>query len=147
VTEDLVVGTGATAVNGDTVSVFYTGSFLSGQVFDTNVGGNALVFRLGARAVIAGFEQGIVGMKVGGKRRLTIPPSLAYGSQGQGPIPPNTTLRFDVDLASIAASDLPSAPGRRPSPPPHFPPRRGARLGPTTPRATRPRWTARRCET
>lgn len=102
VTEDLVVGTGATAVNGDTVSVFYTGSFLNGQVFDTNVGKNALVFRLGARAVIAGFEQGIVGMKVGGKRRLTIPPSLAYGSQGSGPIPPNTTLRFDVDLASIA---------------------------------------------
>jgi FKBP-type peptidyl-prolyl cis-trans isomerase len=102
VTEDLVVGTGATAVNGDTVSVFYTGSFLNGQAFDSNVGGTALTFRLGAGAVIPGFEQGIVGMKVGGKRRMTIPPSLAYGSQGQGPIPPNTTLRFDVDLASIA---------------------------------------------
>jgi FKBP-type peptidyl-prolyl cis-trans isomerase len=101
-TEDLVVGTGATAVNGDTVSVFYTGSFLNGQVFDSNVGGNVLTFRLGAGQVIPGFEQGIVGMKVGGKRRMTIPPSLAYGSQGQGPIPPNTTLRFDVDLASIA---------------------------------------------
>ena len=77
-----MVGTGATAVNGDTVSVFYTGSFLNGQVFDSNVGGTALTFRLGAGAVIPGFEQGIVGMKVGGKRRLTIPPSLAYGSQG-----------------------------------------------------------------
>lgn len=102
VTEDLVVGTGATAANGDTVSVFYTGSFLNGQVFDSNVGGTALTFRLGAGSVIPGFEQGIVGMKVGGKRRLTIPPSLAYGSRGSGPIPPNTTLRFDVDLAAIA---------------------------------------------
>ncbi len=103
VTEDLVVGTGATAVNGDTVSVFYTGSFLNGQVFDSNVGAaSPFPFRLGAGQVIPGFEQGIVGMKVGGKRRITIPSALAYGSQGSPPkIPPNTPLRFDVDLVSI----------------------------------------------
>jgi FKBP-type peptidyl-prolyl cis-trans isomerase len=102
VLEDLVVGTGATAVNGDSVSVYYVGSFLNGQVFDSNVGGSALVFTLGAGQVIPGFEQGIVGMKVGGRRRMTIPASLAYGSQGRGPIPPNTPLRFDVELAAIA---------------------------------------------
>jgi FKBP-type peptidyl-prolyl cis-trans isomerase len=102
VTEDLVVGTGSTALLGDTVSVIYTGSFLDGRVFDSNVGGNPLIFRLGAGQVIPGFEQGVVGMRVGGTRRLTIPPSLAYGSSGNGPIPPNTTLRFEVGLISIA---------------------------------------------
>ncbi len=102
-TQDLVVGTGATAVNGDTVSVFYTGSLTNGQVFDSNVGRPVLVFTLGARQVIPGFEQGIVGMKVGGKRRMTIPASLAYGSQGSPPqIPPNAALQFDVDLVAIA---------------------------------------------
>jgi FKBP-type peptidyl-prolyl cis-trans isomerase len=102
-TQDLVVGTGATAVNGDTVSVFYTGSLLNGQVFDTNVGGTALTFPLGQGRLIAGFEQGILGMRVGGKRRMTIPASLAYGSQGRPPqIPPNAALQFDVDLVAIA---------------------------------------------
>jgi FKBP-type peptidyl-prolyl cis-trans isomerase len=100
--EDLAPGTGATAAVGDLVSVFYTGAFLDGRVFDTNVGGTAFSFQIGARQVIAGFEQGIVGMRVGGRRRITIPPSLAYGSTGSGPIPPNTPIRFDVDLVAVA---------------------------------------------
>jgi FKBP-type peptidyl-prolyl cis-trans isomerase FkpA len=100
--EDLVVGTGATAASGDTVTVDYTGTLLNGTVFDTSVGKTPLTFRLGANAVIPGFDQGVTGMKVGGKRRLTIPPSLAYGASGNGPIPPNSTIRFEVDLLSIA---------------------------------------------
>ena len=100
--EDLVVGTGATAASGDTVTVNYTGTLLNGTVFDTSVGKTPLTFRLGANAVIPGFDQGVTGMKVGGKRRLTIPPSLAYGASGNGPIPPNSTIKFDVDLLSIA---------------------------------------------
>jgi FKBP-type peptidyl-prolyl cis-trans isomerase FkpA len=99
--EDLVVGTGATAAVGDVVTVNYTGMFTNGQVFDTSYGKTPLQFRVGAGQLIQGFEQGVVGMKVGGKRRLTIPPSLAYGSAGSGPIPPNTTVVFDVELVSI----------------------------------------------
>ena len=95
--EDLTVGTGATAVAGDTLNVNYVGTFLNGNVFDSG----AFSFRLGAGAVIAGWDQGLVGMKVGGRRRLIIPPALAYGSAGSGRIPPNTTLRFEVELVSI----------------------------------------------
>jgi FKBP-type peptidyl-prolyl cis-trans isomerase len=103
VTEDISVGTGALAVNGDTVTVHYIGMFLDGRQFDNSYTSNRpLTFQLGAHAVIAGFEQGIVGMRVGGKRRLTIPSSLAYGTQGRGPIPPNTPLRFEVELLGIA---------------------------------------------
>jgi FKBP-type peptidyl-prolyl cis-trans isomerase len=102
VTEDLVVGTGATAALGNTVTVNYTGMFTNGTVFDSSIGRAPIQFPLGAGAVIPGFEQGIVGMKVGGKRRITIPPSLAYGSAGRPPtIPGNSTLVFDVDLVSI----------------------------------------------
>jgi FKBP-type peptidyl-prolyl cis-trans isomerase len=103
VIEDLVVGTGATAAAGDTVSVHYLGTFTNGTKFDSSYdrGTPLPPFRLGAGAVIPGFEQGIVGMRVGGKRRLTIPPSLAYGSQGSGPIPPNTTLVFEVELLAV----------------------------------------------
>jgi peptidylprolyl isomerase len=97
------VGTGATAVSGDTVTVHYIGTFTNGTKFDSSYDINRpLTFRLGSGQVIAGFDQGVTGMRVGGKRRLTIPPSLAYGSQGQGAIPPNTTLVFEVDLLSIA---------------------------------------------
>jgi FKBP-type peptidyl-prolyl cis-trans isomerase len=99
-TEDLTVGTGATAAVGDTVTVNYVGMFLDGRVFDP--GAQALTFRIGAGAYIPGFEQGVVGMRVGGKRRVTIPSDLAYGPQGNGPIPPNTPVRFDIDLRSIA---------------------------------------------
>jgi len=103
VIEDLVVGTGATAANGDTVTVHYLGTFTNGTKFDSSYDQNRpFPFRLGAGQVIPGFEQGIVGMRVGGKRRLTIPPSLAYGSAGQGQIPPNATLVFEVELLAIA---------------------------------------------
>ena len=102
VTEDLSVGIGAAAANGDTVTVNYTGMFLDGRVFDTSVGKTPYTFRIGAGQVIAGFEQGVVGMRVGGRRRVTIPPDLAYGSTGQGPIPPNTPIRFEIELLSIA---------------------------------------------
>jgi FKBP-type peptidyl-prolyl cis-trans isomerase len=95
--EDLTVGTGATAATGDTLNVNYIGTLLNGQVFDSG----SYQFRLGAGTVIPGWDQGLVGMKVGGRRRLTIPPALAYGASGNGPIPPNSTIRFQVDLVSI----------------------------------------------
>jgi len=103
VVEDLVVGTGATAAVGDTVTVNYVGTLTNGTKFDSSYdAGKPFSFRIGAGTVIAGWEQGVPGMKVGGKRRLTIPPSLAYGSTARGPIPANSTLLFDVDLVSIA---------------------------------------------
>lgn len=101
--EDLVLGTGATAASGDTVTVHYVGTLLNGTQFDSSyAAGRPFSFRIGAGQVIAGWEQGVPGMKVGGKRRLTIPPSLAYGNQAVGPIPANSTLRFEIDLLSIA---------------------------------------------
>ena len=99
---DLTIGTGAVAASGDTLTVNYTGSLTNGTVFDTSVGRAPFSFRLGAGQVIQGWDQGLIGMRVGGKRRLTIPPNLAYGSQGQGSIPGNATIKFDVDLLSIA---------------------------------------------
>ena len=102
VIEDLVVGTGATAAVGDTVNVHYIGTLTNGTKFDSSYDrGQTFAFRIGAGQVIAGWDQGIPGMKVGGKRRLTIPPSLAYGNQAVGSIPPNSTLVFDVELVSI----------------------------------------------
>ena len=98
--EDLTVGTGATAAVGDTVSVGYVGTFLDGRVFDPGPG--PIVFQIGAGRVIPGFEQGIIGMRVGGKRRITVPSALAYGSSGNSTIPPNTPLRFEVTLVAIA---------------------------------------------
>ena len=101
--EDLVVGTGATAAAGDTVTVHYVGTLLNGTKFDSSYdAGRPFTFKIGAGQVIPGWDQGVPGMKVGGKRRLTIPPSLGYGNQAVGPIPPNSTLRFDIDLLSIA---------------------------------------------
>ena len=106
VTEDLVVGSGATAVVGDTVTVHYIGTLTNGVKFDSSYdrGQPLTPFRLGAGQVIPGFEQGILGMRIGGKRRITIPPSLGYGNQsppGSG-IPANSTLIFEVDLIAIA---------------------------------------------
>jgi len=100
VIEDLVVGSGAQAQNGDTVSVNYTGWLEDGTKFDSSYDRNqSFEFKLGTRAVIAGWDQGIAGMQVGGKRKLTIPPELAYGNQGiPGVIPPNATLVFEVEL-------------------------------------------------
>jgi FKBP-type peptidyl-prolyl cis-trans isomerase len=103
VIEDLVVGTGATAAVGDTVTVHYVGTLTNGAKFDSSYDrGQPYPFQIGAGRVIAGWEQGVPGMKIGGKRRLTIPPSLAYGNQAVGAIPPNSTLVFDIDLLSIA---------------------------------------------
>jgi len=98
VKEDVTVGTGATAVNGDRVTVSYVGSFTDGRTFDQGT----FSFTLGTGAVIPGFDQGVNGMRVGGRRRITVPPSLGYGSQGSPPtIPGNATLRFDITLISI----------------------------------------------
>ena len=99
--QDLVVGTGAEAVNSKTIGMTYTGWLKNGTQFDSNVGGAAFPFVLGTGNVIDGWHQGILGMKVGGKRRLVIGSSLGYGSAGNGPIPPNATLVFDVELKSV----------------------------------------------
>ena len=102
VVQDLVVGTGATAVAGDTVTVNYIGTFTNGTKFDSSYDRNQpFTFRLGAAQVIPGFDQGVTGMRVGGKRRLTIPPELGYGARAAGKIPPNSTLVFDVELLDV----------------------------------------------
>ena len=104
VADDEVVGDGAEATSGSTVSVHYVGvSWSTGQQFDASWDrGDTFKFKLGAGQVISGWEQGIPGMKVGGRRKLTIPPALAYGSQGAGGvIGPNETLVFMVDLISV----------------------------------------------
>ncbi len=99
---DSVVGTGAEAVNGKTVSVHYTGKLDNGTVFDSSVSrGVPFEFPLGAGMVIEGWELGISGMKVGGKRTLTIPPELGYGNRDMGTIPPNSTLTFEVELLGV----------------------------------------------
>ena len=100
--EDLVVGTGREAVPGTAITVHYTGWLTDGAKFDSSLDrGVPFQFPLGAGHVIQGWDQGVVGMKVGGKRRLTIPPQLAYGENGQGPIPPNATLIFEVELLNV----------------------------------------------
>jgi len=98
---DLVVGTGAEAQDGDTVTVDYTGWLASdGTIFDSSVSrGQPATFPL--TAVIQGWQEGVPGMKVGGKRRLVIPSELAYGPNGAGSIPPNADLVFEVDLLDI----------------------------------------------
>ncbi len=102
---DLVVGTGATADTGSVATVTYSGWLYDtskvdgkGTFFD---GGSGFTFTLGAGSVIAGWDQGVVGMRVGGQRRLIIPPDLAYGSSGRAPIPPNATLVFDITLTAV----------------------------------------------
>ncbi len=99
--KDVTVGTGPVAKNGDTVSVQYTGKLLNGTTFDSSVGKDPLEFKLGTGGVIKGWDEGVLGMKVGGKRELTIPGSLAYGSKGTHGIPPNATLKFDVELFTV----------------------------------------------
>ncbi len=101
--EDLVVGSGAEAMPGDTVTVEYTGWLLNGPKFDSSVDrGETFSFALGSHGVIQGWDEGVAGMKVGGKRRLVIPPSLGYGASGRPPaIPPNSTLVFDVELLGV----------------------------------------------
>ncbi len=99
--QDTPTGTGATASKGDTLTVNYTGYFTNGTSFDSSVGKVPLKFKLGAGQVIAGWEEGLAGMKVGGTRKLVIPPALGYGSSGSGSIPGNTILVFTVQLLSI----------------------------------------------
>ncbi len=101
--EDEVVGTGAEAVAGKKITVNYTGTLTDGTKFDSslNPGRTPFSFTLGAGEVIQGWDQGFAGMKVGGKRKLTIPASLGYGSQDMGTIPPNSTLIFDVELLKV----------------------------------------------
>lgn len=109
-TTDLVAGTGAVATAGQRLTVNYTGWLYSntatenkGRPFDTSVGRGAFAFNLGAGQVIRGWDQGIPGMRVGGRRRLVIPPELAYGASGSGSaIPPNATLLFEVELLSVS---------------------------------------------
>ena len=101
--EILKEGTGAAAKNGDTVVVHYTGTLIDGKKFDSSLDrGEPYSFPLGAGEVIAGWEQGILGMKVGEKRKLFIPSDLAYGERGAGGIiPPNAPLIFEVELLEI----------------------------------------------
>ena len=100
---DIVVGQGAEATAGKKVAVHYTGRLTDGTKFDSSLDrGAPLTFVLGAGRVIEGWEKGIAGMKVGGKRKLVIPPAMAYGSRGFPPlIPPDSTLVFDVELLDV----------------------------------------------
>jgi len=102
--EDMKVGSGKEAVSGQTVTVHYTGWLTDGKKFDSSLDRNSpFKFRLGAHQVITGWDKGVAGMKVGGKRKLTIPPDMAYGQSGAGRvIPPNSTLVFEVELLDVS---------------------------------------------
>lgn len=100
--EDIKVGDGDTAEVGRQLTVQYKGTLTNGVQFDSSYDRNSpFQFRLGEGNVIKGWDQGMVGMKVGGKRKLTIPPDLGYGSQAVGSIPPNSTLVFEVELLNV----------------------------------------------
>ena len=105
--QDEKVGTGDTAMKGNTVQVHYTGWLYvngkRGAKFDSSVDrGTPFSFKVGNHDVIAGWDEGVAGMKVGGKRELIVPPDLGYGARGIGPIPPNATLDFEVELLKVA---------------------------------------------
>jgi FKBP-type peptidyl-prolyl cis-trans isomerase FkpA len=128
---DEVVGTGAEAKGGDTVRVHYTGTLMNGTKFDSSRDrGTPFDFAVGSGSVIKGWDQGVVGMKVGGKRKLTIPQDLAYGEDGRPPeIPSKAGLKFDIELLEVNPKVDPNAappPGMMPEseqgfePPPEF---------------------------
>lgn len=105
---DVIAGTGAEAAAGKVLTVNYTGWLYNpaqpegkGAQFDSSVGSTPFTFALGQGSVISGWDTGLVGMKVGGLRRLVVPPSLAYGGFRTGPIPPNATLLFEVELLDV----------------------------------------------
>jgi FKBP-type peptidyl-prolyl cis-trans isomerase FkpA len=103
IVEEVVVGEGALAASGQRVTVHYTGWLTDGTKFDSSKDrGDPFVFPLGAGHVIKGWDEGVQGMKVGGTRKLTIPPALGYGTRGAGGvIPPNATLVFEVELLGV----------------------------------------------
>lgn len=102
--EDVTIGTGTEAIAGKTVEVHYTGTLTNGTKFDSSVDrGRPFSFRLGIGQVIRGWDEGVAGMKIGGKRKLVIPSELGYGARGAGGvIPPNATLVFDVELLKVS---------------------------------------------
>jgi len=100
--EDIVAGTGASPQPGQEVTVHYTGMFDTGAKFESSLdSGQPIKFKIGVGQVIQGWDEGLMTMKVGGKRKLVIPPQLGYGARRMGPIPPNSTLVFDVELLSV----------------------------------------------
>jgi FKBP-type peptidyl-prolyl cis-trans isomerase len=102
IVEDLVVGTGTEAVAGKQITVNYRGTLLDGTQFDSSYDrGQPFSFVLGSGQVIQGWEKGFAGMRIGGKRKLTIPPELGYGSRDMGTIPPNSVLIFEVELLEV----------------------------------------------
>lgn len=100
--EDIAIGPGEEAKDGHSVEIHYTGTLENGTKFDSSRDRNqTFTFRLGSGQVIKGFDMGVLGMKVGGRRKITIPSEFGYGSRAVGSIPPNSTLIFDLELVSV----------------------------------------------
>ena len=114
--QDINIGTGSAVVAGDNVTVNYIGALTDGRVFDSSLARHQpFTFQIGSNGIIEGFQEGIVGMKLGGKRKIFIPANLGYGDKAQGSIPANSGLIFDVELIDI---QVPATPTPSPSPTP-----------------------------